>query len=413
MRIVNASVIDGTGAEVRHGVSIDVVDGRIQAVGRRDGDGADGEVVDAAGKWVIPGLINAHEHLTLKGLLIPGADAHYYDIYRTGAEGQLLQCTRSALVSLARGITTVRDAGAAWYASLWARDAIRSGVIPGPRVFTCGQVISIPYEGTDVREPGMTTDAESVEGIVACVNELVGRGVDFIKLKGHRRDFSDLDRTRLFSAEEIVAAGRAAHEHGRKFALHAWHNDVVEAGVDAGVADSVEHANTLVERPDLIDRMARDGIVYVPNLVSWAPTRVPRYPNMAGIPLELVWETVPLAIEKGVPLAAGTDLHTDQLHEELEAFVSLGLRREDALAPVTTNAARLLGLEEQLGTIEPGKLADLVVLDGDPREDLSLLATPSVVISRGNVHSGLELRRLVAAATAEQVEAEQDVTTAA
>jgi hypothetical protein len=159
--------------------------------------------------------------------------------------------------------------------------------------------------------------------------------------------------------------------------------------------------------------MARDGVTYVPNLVSWAPTHVPRYPNMAGIPLERVWDTVPLAIEHGVPLAAGTDLHTDQLHEELEAFVSLGLKREDALAPVTTNAARLLGLDDKLGTIEPGKLADLIVVDGDPREDLSLLATPSIVVSRGNVYSGGELRRLVAAATAEPVNDAQQVTTAA
>jgi imidazolonepropionase-like amidohydrolase len=411
MRIVNASVIDGTGAGVRHGVSIDVVDGTIAAVGHQSG--ADGDIVDAAGKWVIPGLINAHDHLTLKGLLIPGIEAHYYDIYRAEAEAQLLQCARSALVSLARGITTVRDAGAAWNASLLARNAIRAGVIPGPRVFTCGQVISVPYEGDDVRVPGMTTDAEGVDGIAACVAKLVAQGVDFIKLKGHRRDFSDLDRTRLFTAEEIVAAGRAAHEHGRKFALHAWHNEVVAAGVESGVADSIEHANTLVECPDLIERMARDGVTYVPNLVSWAPTHVPRYPNMAGIPLERVWDTVPLAIEHGVPLAAGTDLHTDQLHEELEAFVSLGLKREDALAPVTTNAARLLGLDDKLGTIEPGKLADLIVVEGDPREDLSLLATPSIVVSRGNVYSGGELRRLVAAATAEPVNDAQQVTTAA
>lgn len=407
MRIVNASVLDGTGADVRHGVSIDVVDGTITAVGRESGP-ADGEVLDAEGKWAVPGLVNAHDHLTLKGLLIPGVEAHYYDIYRSAAESQLLQCSRSALVSLSRGITTVRDAGAAWYASLHARDAIRAGVIPGPRVYTCGQVISVPYEGDDVRPAGMTTDAEGVEGVAACVRELVGRGVDFVKIKGHRRDFSDLDRTRLFSADEIVSAGRTAHELGRRFAVHAWHNEIVQAALDGGVADSVEHANTLVERPDLLERMASEGVTYVPNLVSWAPTKVPRYPNMAGIPLELVWDTVTLAIDFGVPLAAGTDLHTDHLHEELQAFVGLGLDRAEALAPATTNAARLLGLEDRLGTIESGKLADLILVDGDPREDLSLLATPAVVVTRGTALSGDELRRLVASAVADQVEAEEE-----
>ena len=396
MLIVNARLIDGTGAKERP-ATIEVTGGKITSI-RGSVTSGDRDVVDAAGGYVMPGLIDAHDHLTLKGLLLDRMGAHYYDIYRSPAESQLLQCGRSALLALSQGITTVRDAGAAWFASLRARDAIRSGVIPGPRVVTCGQVLSVPFRGEDVKVAGMTIDAEGVEGVKAGVDELAAMGVDFIKLKGHRRDFADLDRTRFFSAEEIVAAGTQAHKHGLRFAVHAWHNQIVEAALDAGVADSVEHGNPLADQPDLLDRMAAGGVIYVPNLISWAPTpeRDPRYPNMSGIKLERVWDSVEIAIRKGVPLAAGTDLHTEYLHSELEGYVKLGLPVERALKAVTVTGARLIGAEDKLGTVEPGKLADLVVLPGDPREDLTLLAAPTWVVSRGVAFECEQLRRLVA-----------------
>jgi imidazolonepropionase-like amidohydrolase len=397
VEIVNANLIDGTAGAARHGVTIALEGDRIVGIAGSV-PAATGDVIDAGGRWVVPGLINAHEHLTMKGLLLErGQRSQYYDIYRNPAETQLLQCAGSALVSIGRGITTVRDAGAAWFASLHARNAIRHGTIPGPRVFTCGQVLSIPFEGEGVKEAGMTTDAAGEEGIQQRVDELAGMGVDFIKLKGHRRDFSSLERTRLYSAEEIVAAGRAAHRHGLKFALHAWHNDVVEVGLRAKVADSIEHGNPLHERPDLVERMASDGVTYVPNVLSWAPSpdRDPRYQSMSGIALERIWDSTRMAIAKGVAVAAGTDLHTDHLHSELEVYVSLGLPRERALECVTVNGARLLGMEDRLGSVEPGKLADLSILDGDPREDLSLLARPWLVVLAGRSYDAAAIRALV------------------
>jgi imidazolonepropionase-like amidohydrolase len=117
---------------------------------------------------------------------------------------------------------------------------------------------------------------------------------------------------------------------------------------------------------------------------------------MSGIKLEKVWDSVEMAIRKGVSLAAGTDLHTEYLHSELEGYVSLGLPVERALEAVTVTGARLIGAEDTLGTIEPGKLADLVVLPGDPREDLTLLGAPTWVVSRGVAFDCEQLRRLVA-----------------
>jgi imidazolonepropionase-like amidohydrolase len=397
MRIINAHVID-LDADQATGPSTIEIDGPTIAAVSAAATGG-GEEIDAGGRFVLPGLVNSHEHLSLKGRLLDPGGNQYYDVYRAPAEQQLLQCARSLLVSLGRGITTVRDAGAAWMVSLKARDAVRNGVLPGPRVYTCGQVLSTPFEGEAVKVAGMTVDAAGVQGVTDRIDELVKQGVDFIKLKGHRRDFADPKHNGYFSPQEIVAAGREAHRHGLKFALHAWHCHVVEPALEAGVVDSVEHGNPLHEQPALLDRMASDGVILVPNMCSWAPgpgARWSRYPDMAGIALEGIWDTVRLAIEKGVTIAAGTDLHNDQLHTELNAYVQLGMSPSQALQTATSNGARLLGLEDEIGRVAEGRRADLVILDDDPRTDLSVLATPWKVVAGGVVHDGAELRRLVA-----------------
>jgi len=397
MRITNARVIDLDNDQASEPTTIALRDGVIESIGPDAAAAGDGDI-DAAGGYVLPGLINSHEHLTLKGRLLDPDGEQYYDVYRAPAERQLLQSSRSLLVSLSRGITTVRDAGAAWMANLTVRNAVRDGVLPGPSVYTCGQVLSIPFEGTMVKTAGMTVDASGVDGVTETVAELVKQGVDFIKLKGHRRDFSDPKRNNYFNDDEIVTAGREAHRHGLKFALHAWHCHVVRAALAAKVVDSIEHGNPLHEEPALIETMAADGVILVPNVTSWAPgpeARWSRYPDMAGIALERVWDTVRMAIEAGVTLAAGTDLHNDELHTELQAYVRLGLTPTQALQTATINGARLLGMDSELGSVAPGKAADLVVLDRDPRTDLTALATPVTVVSRGAAFSGAQLRRLV------------------
>ncbi|ASW56603.1 amidohydrolase family protein [Plantactinospora sp. KBS50] len=397
MKIVNARLLDLDADRATGPVTVEVGDGVIGAV-REGVEAAAAGDIDAGGGFVLPGLINSHEHLSLKGRLLDPNGDQYYDVYRAPAERQLLQSGRSLLTSLGRGITTVRDAGAAWSVNIQVRNAVRDGVLPGPRVYTCGQVLSIPFEGEKVQVAGMTVDAQGVDGVTNTVADLTKQGVDFIKMKGHRRDFSDPRRNNYFSSEEIVTAGAEAHRQGLKFALHAWHCHVVEPALQAGVVDSIEHGNPLHEQPELIEKMAADGVIFVPNIVSWAPrpeARWSRYPDMAGIALERVWDSVRLAIQAGVTLAAGTDLHNDHLHTELAAYVELGLTPAQALKTVTANGAKLLGLESELGTIEPGKLADLVLLDGDPRADLALLAKPRVVVSRGVAFDAVQLRRLV------------------
>ncbi|MCU1488888.1 MAG: hypothetical protein JWM85_293 [Acidimicrobiaceae bacterium] len=378
-------------------VSLELAGDRITAVHRKVPRDR-GDVLDGEGRFAMPGLVNAHDHLALKGLLLDRERSDYYEIYRRPAEEQVLDCARGALTSLAAGITTVRDAGAAFFASTVVRDAIRAGRLPGPDVRTCGLVLSVPFEGEGVKAAGMTVDAAGSEGVRAVVADLVARGVDWIKLKGHRRDFADAERTELFSPEEIALAGAEAHRHGRRFAVHAWHNEIVEAALAARVADSIEHGNVLGDRPDLLAEMAAQGVIYVPNLVSWAPTRAgrPASNERAGIALERVWDAVSAAIAAGVRLAAGTDLYTEHLHEEVAAYRELGLTPEGALGAVTANGAALLGLEGEIGAVAPGHRADVLLLDADPRDDLAAMSRPHTVVLRGHPLDGDQLRALVA-----------------
>jgi imidazolonepropionase-like amidohydrolase len=396
MLIVNANLIDCTGGEPQRGVFVDITDRKIRKIGTGPVDPARVSH-DVEGRWVMPGLINAHDHLTLKSLLVTEEKRKaYYSIYRQPAEGQLLQSARGALTSLGRGITSVRDAGAAWFSTLRLSQSVRHGVLPAARMFTCGKVLSAAHEGEGVKEAGMTTDVSGADQVRERVRELVDSGVHFIKMKGHRHDFGHLARTKLFSLEEIQAASSETRKLGRKFALHAWHTEILDMGLTNGLADSIEHGIPLYERPDLAKRMAADGVIYVPCLTSWCPSsrRHQHEVSNAGIELRHVWDSVEVAIKAGVPIAAGTDLHTDQLHDELQGLVEAGLSVDEALQAATINAARLLGLEGVLGTIEPGKAADLIVLDGDPREKLSRLSSPYAVVTRGQWLQGEQLRAL-------------------
>ncbi|MDA8398999.1 MAG: amidohydrolase family protein [Actinomycetota bacterium] len=403
MQIVDARMVtdDGVGA-----FTIDIEGSRIVRVSRlahRTGIGTGG-TIDACGRYVLPGMINAHAHLSLQGKLLGQDRDAYYDIYRDEAANQAVNSVIAGLQSLGHGVTTVRDAGSSWYVSLAARDAFRSGKLIGPRIFSCGKVLSVPFQGLDVKPPGMTVDVSGPEQIEKAIADLVEvRMVDFIKLKGHRRNFVNEDETALFSAEDIAFAGHEAHRRGKRFAVHAWHNQVVEAALEAGVADSVEHGNCLSVRPDLLTRMRQSGTIYIPNLTSWAPSRVANEAanKRAGIRLERVWDAVECAIAEGVEIAAGTDLYCPALPVELGAFLQLGMSHEDVLKTVTTSAARLLGLDTDLGRVESGYVADLILIDRHPFEDLAALSAPNTVIIDGCVVSGQDVRALSNSAPAD------------
>ena len=383
-----AMVIDGTGADARR-ASVLVEGDRIVAVGSDDemraAAGGDVALIDVAGRWVMPGLINAHDHVCFKDVLTtPDTATAYYEIYRQPAATQVLRGARGALVLLSQGVTSVRDAGTMDQLAIEVRDGIDSGMLVGARVASCGSPISVPFEGEGVNPAGMTVDAEGADEMRKMVRWLLERGADYIKVKGHRRDFSS-PRTRVYSPEEFAAAIDEAHTAGVRVTLHAWHTEVIEAAVEFG-ADCVEHGNPLIQRPDLAEGMADTGVAYVPNVTSWVPdpaTHDDTKNVKAAIAKEEVWPSTRLAIESGVKVGVGTDLHTARMSTEMLALRSLGMSAMDVLVAATRVGAEILGWDTEVGTIETGKTADLIVLQGDPLQDLAVLDEPDMVFKAG------------------------------
>jgi len=395
------TLVDGTGRDPIKDTAI-VVDGeRIGGIWRtRDLPptvAAGAEIVDVRGKTILPGLINSHEHLTLRGLLsTPGYEEEYYRYYRQPAAYQLIRTARSALICLAQGQTAVRDAGAMDQLAIATRNGIDLAVLVGPRVYTCGSPISIPYQGIGVKPAGMTVDAEGPEGVAAVARDLLAKGADYIKIKGHRRDFDSVERTRLYSRDELAAAAEVAHANGRKVTFHAWHTAIIRWAVELG-ADAVEHGNPLADEPDLAAAMADRGTFLIPNLRSWVNSREPDAVRnkQAGIPLERIWESVALAIRAGVKLGIGTDLRTPNMVDEMEAMIELGLTPMQAIVAATRHGAEILGKEDALGTLEVGKLADLVVVNSDPLTSLEVLREPSLVVKGGVRHHPAALQEAI------------------
>jgi imidazolonepropionase-like amidohydrolase len=389
--LTGATLIDGTGSPPsNHAVLIEGE--RITAVGPAEQlaqRAPRAERLDLHGRWLLPGLVNAHDHLCLKEALV-NADTvmAYYSIYRQSAHIQVLRGVRGALVSLAQGITAVRDAGAMDQLSLHVKDGINLGILVGPRVFTCGSPLSIPYEGAGVRPAGMTVDAEGEDEIRRVVRDLAQRGADFIKVKGHRRDFSSAERTRLYSREEIGAVVDEAHSLGLPATVHAWHTEIIEYAIEFG-ADCIEHANPLIQQPTLADRIARAGIALVPNVLSWAPKPEvdPELNKRTGIATEEIWPSTRVAIRAGVKLGVGTDLLTVRMSDELRALIQLGLTPAQAIQAATRNGAEILGQSQSFGTVESGKYADLVVLAADPLADVAALDAPELVFKSGQPFS--------------------------
>jgi imidazolonepropionase-like amidohydrolase len=259
--LTGGRLFDGTGAPVREESGVLVDDGRIAAVGRAS-DGAPGDVtvVHLAGRTLMPGLIDAHAHVkvdrpaTDPGAepLSPGADAHFLaaDLRET----------------LRRGVTTVRDVGSYGDLVVEARQAMRYGAFRGPRLLTCGRIVSATAPGGRFFE-GMYREADGPDDVRRAVREQLRRGADFVKVMttGARSvELEDPDPAQLTRAE-IATLVEEAHRQGYRVAAHAEGIAGTEIAIEEGI-DTIEHGMYLNQRPDLLERMAAAGQVLVPTL---------------------------------------------------------------------------------------------------------------------------------------------------
>lgn len=422
--LTGGALFDGTGSAPREGVSVLVEHGRIASVGAAGDDPPEGAtVVDLAGRMVLPGLIDAHAHVKPD---FPTPDP--------GAEPLLQDATAHFLSadlreSLRRGITTVRDVGSYGEIVFAARQAMRYGAFRGPRLLTCGAIVAATSPGGRFF-PGMYREADGRDDVRRAVREQLRRGADFIKVMttGARSvELEDPDPAQL-TREEIAVLVEEAHRQGYRTAAHAEGLAGTELAIEEGV-DTIEHGMYLNQRPELLERMAATGQVLVPTLscfygvagldhavgvgdglmaadgvgdpapympkTSAAPCWAPLLVELARYNLEQADLTLRAANAAGVRIAAGHDWHPFWDHAlEIRRMIAHGLTAAEALSAATAGAAHALGIDSHVGTIEPGKLADLVVIDGDPLTDPSLLSARDriwLVVQGGRPVSGAVL----------------------
>jgi imidazolonepropionase-like amidohydrolase len=388
LQIVGGNVFDALhGDVIRHGV-VCIEGDRITAVGSASAiptGGRDAQVLDAAGQFVMPGMMDCHVHLLSSGAADYAARSLKELLPYTAIRG-----AAHAKTLLDMGYTTVRDVGAMGYGNIALRQAIEDGLVQGPRVFAAGHSLSVPGgHGDSYYRPEVRVQREGLingpEEARRAVRELIKMRADVIKLLvtgGVMTDGSDVGILQ-WAPDELQAAIGQAHQLGRRVAGHCHGAAGVKEAIRAGL-DTVEHGTLLDD--EAIALMRQHGTYYVPTLV--APFHICAGGTASGIPAyavqksHLVMEqhraSVRHAHESGVKIAMGTDCGTPlnvagRNALELELMTQNGLSAAEALMATTRVAAEAIGIEDRAGTIEPGKWADIIFVRGDPLADIRVL----------------------------------------
>src|SRR6266436_2215705 len=343
---------------------------------------AHAEVVDLTKYYGLPGLIDVHTHMTLYTDETPGVPM-LKQIANNSAALEVFLARKGAMRTLEAGVTTVRDLGSDQYEDIAMRDLINRGEMIGPRMFVVGyglSVTSTAYKGMNSATGANPAGgiADGVPEVLRVVRQQVAAGVDWIKMFASTGTDDDTSGYQTYGYDEIKAAVEAAHQFGKKIAIHSYGPDGARDAVRAGT-DSLEHATDMDDAT--IAEMVKGGTYYVPTIdhnryyiengskIGYTPGFEPR--SQAFIARNL--ETARKAHRAGVKFAMGSDaVYTmyGQNTRELGWFVKAGMSPEEALKTATTNAADLLGKGNELGAVAPGYFADLVAVEGDPTADI-------------------------------------------
>lgn len=376
-----AALVDGTGGEPIRQPSVLIADGKFQKIVAGDGSGlpSDAEVIDLGDQTLLPGLIDCHEHLGLR--------------HERGYErGQMLdpeyeiafRMAKSAAEDIKAGVTSVRTAGDKNHLDVVAKKYIEEGYLPGPRVFPAGGGIR-PSHGHGATG---TTIADGVDAVRRAVREAFFKGSHHVKLfaTGGTGTIGTDPRRAYFTREEIEVAVYEAHNNGKTIMAHMHGGPAIDWGIEAGL-DSIEHGAYLTDAQ--IEKLAKSSTWYVPTLsVSFHERPKPdlRPPDVIakGVAARAARsEVMPKVISAGVKLAAGCDSWHGAVWLEIELFVRFGLSPMAAIQTATRNAAMLLGEIDTIGTVEEGKLADIIAVKGDPLQDVGTLKSPTFVMRDG------------------------------
>lgn len=391
MIITNINIYNPMNENWERNSTITVKDGIIDSIGGMElSQNKEQRVLDGRGMTLLPGLINLHVHLCMDGSTNPQRKME-----QDGPELTLLRMANHAKTTLLSGITTVRDLGAPGISIFVLKQAIDDGTVPGPRIIAAGEVITRTGGHGDF----MGMECDGVWGVAKGVRLQAKRGAGVIKIMctgGVMTKGSDSMRLN-FTFEELKAGIEAAHSCGLKTATHAGAAEGIRDAVKGGI-DTVEHGTCMTE--ELVSEMIDHNAVWVPTLSPSHFSRlcqnkelVPRHILEKGEKLREARQNSLKFIDSGVKLGVGSDAGSvytphDDIVTEMELLHNQGISLAQVLCMATYGNAEILGLEKEIGTIEAGACADLILVDGNPLNDLDCLRKPEVVISRGSIVKG-------------------------
>ncbi|HEU0094441.1 MAG TPA: amidohydrolase family protein [Vicinamibacteria bacterium] len=390
-------LIDGRADQAMTAVSVQIAGDRIAAIGKDLAVPAGARTIDLGSATCLPGFIDLHAHI----LINPGDVLA--DSLRKSSARKALEGLRNARVRLQNGFTTLRDPGDEdlYYSTIEIRDAIARGDFEGPRLFVAPHMISATGGHGDFNDlaadlalqvPNVVVDGP--EAMRKAVREEIKHGADWIKLAatGGVMSAADDPRAQAFTDEELRAAVDEAHRHGRKVTVHAIGTGGIKAALRAGV-DCIEHG-VLIDA-EAIAMMKERGVPLVPTV--YVLDYIIEQGEQTGIPADRIAKARALQKERdaairaafasGLTIAFGSDtiFPHETANREFARMVRLGLSPMGAIKAATANAARVLGIDRDLGTLEAGKRADLVAVPRDPLADVTALENVSFVMKDGRV----------------------------
>jgi len=392
-----AHLIDGNGGAVVTPGAVLVEGRRITGVGSAVRAPAGARVVDLGDATILPGLIDLHTHLTsVEGV-------HWEDALLTTTPSQAaLAGARNARITLMAGFTTCRDMGPEWpYVDVDLRKAIDAGMVPGPRLLVAGNYVSSTGGAGDARQFSMYVDvplvrnlADGPDEVTRAVRTNLKNGADFIKILATGAVLSKgiPPGAQQYSDEEIRAAVVEARRWGRQVAAHAHGAGGIKAAIRAGVR-TIDHGSDLDDEAVALLK-GNPGTFYVPTLLT--SQAILETGVAAGIPASEMKRSEDIrgikeagfrrALAAGLPIGFGTDAAVvphGQNAREFGVRVALGEPAMRAIVSATRLNAEIIGWQDRVGTLEPGKLADVIAVPGDPLEDISALQRVGFVMKDG------------------------------